>query len=114
MWFCRQGKYTFKDGLEYSLASWDYCTELDRRFYSERVDGFRPGEPQLSNDPAGPPLIPPHTYDVGDGYYDAKDGCVYSYDGVPLREPGEEEKGWIVSHCRVGEEPVESDGSEWT
>ncbi|TPX58436.1 hypothetical protein PhCBS80983_g03155, partial [Powellomyces hirtus] len=31
-----EGTYTFKDGLEYKSDEWDYCTDVDRRFYSER------------------------------------------------------------------------------
>ncbi|RKO86588.1 hypothetical protein BDK51DRAFT_35997 [Blyttiomyces helicus] len=92
------GTYTFKDGLKYEMDGWDYCTESDRRFYSERVNGFRPGEPQLSNDPAGPPTIPVGTYDVGDGFYDPKDGVVHAYEGGDsVRVPEEQEKEWIVT-----------------
>ena len=42
-----QGTYTFKDGLTYDESSaWDYCNpESDRRFYSERIQGFQPGIP---------------------------------------------------------------------
>lgn len=36
----KNGKYTFADGLEYDRGNWDYCTEADRRFYSERTSGF--------------------------------------------------------------------------
>jgi hypothetical protein len=35
-----QGKYTFKDGLEYAEENWNYCTKGDRRFFHERVEGF--------------------------------------------------------------------------
>ena len=35
------GKFTFKDGLEYQENDWDYCTTADRRFYHERVNGFQ-------------------------------------------------------------------------
>ncbi|KAI8907600.1 hypothetical protein DFJ77DRAFT_474598 [Powellomyces hirtus] len=97
-----EGTYTFKDGLEYKSDEWDYCTDVDRRFYSERVSGFQPGEPQQSNDPAGPPSIPRSTFDVGDGFYDPRDALVRAYDGTPLRVPDEQERAWIVAHCRVG------------
>ncbi|KAJ3033856.1 MORN repeat-containing protein 5 [Rhizophlyctis rosea] len=108
-----QGLYTFKDGLEYAPSQWDYCTELDRRFYTERVNGFRPGEPQLSNDPSGPPTIPIGTYDVGDGYFNPDDGIVYTYTGQMLRQPGDEEKQWILGFCRIGE-VVLTDPGDWT
>ncbi|KND00874.1 uncharacterized protein SPPG_03976 [Spizellomyces punctatus DAOM BR117] len=96
------GTYTFKDGLEYAPEDWSYCTEADRRFYSERINGFRPGTPQLTNDPSGPHSIPLNTFDVGEGYFDPKDGVIYDYEGVPLRVADEEEKEWITRHCRVG------------
>ncbi|KAJ3187848.1 MORN repeat-containing protein 5 [Gaertneriomyces sp. JEL0708] len=109
-----QGKYTFKDGLEFSPQDWDYCTDSDRRYYSERVNGFQPGDPQLSNDPAGPPAIPPDTFDCGDGYYDPRDEVVYNYLGQKIRIPDEEEKEWIVSHCRIGRGIQKGRTDVWT
>ncbi|KAI8808333.1 hypothetical protein BJ742DRAFT_772325 [Cladochytrium replicatum] len=90
-----QGFYTFKDGLEYEMEDWDYCTERDRRFYTERVRGFSHGAPQLTNDPAGPRKIPPNTYDTGDGYYCPDANRIYDYEGKMLREPDQDEANWI-------------------
>ncbi|KAJ3127265.1 MORN repeat-containing protein 5 [Nowakowskiella sp. JEL0407] len=98
-----QGRYTFKDGLEYKLENWDYCTDKDRRFYSERVSGFRHGKPQLTNDISGPPEIPVGTYDVGDGYYKLETNSIFTYSGEFVRNPDESEQEWIVGNCRVGE-----------
>jgi hypothetical protein len=36
-----KGQFTFKDGLKYEENDWDYCTLADRRFYHERVNGFK-------------------------------------------------------------------------
>jgi hypothetical protein len=31
-----EGRYVFKDGLEYEAEDWDYVTSKDRRFHSEK------------------------------------------------------------------------------
>ena len=36
------GVYTFHDGLVYKEDGWGYCTETDRRFYSEICHGIKP------------------------------------------------------------------------
>ena len=36
------GQYTFKDGLQYQEDEWEYCSPLDRRFYSEICNGIKP------------------------------------------------------------------------
>lgn len=36
------GDYTFKDGLRYEEDGWEYCTRVDRRFYSEICNGIKP------------------------------------------------------------------------
>ena len=55
-----------------------------------------------------PPLIPPGTYDVGDGFLDS-DGKVYPYfrdEGsvktVFLRTADHDEETWAKSKCRKG------------
>ena len=109
------GKYVFSDGLAYTEpedGDWKYCTEGgDRRFYSELVEGLRPGgDSQLAN--AHPPkAIPLGTYDVGDGYLDERDGKVYPYlkatggeeDGAApeaLRVADPDEEAWAKAKCR--------------
>ncbi|TPX41418.1 hypothetical protein SeMB42_g05586 [Synchytrium endobioticum] len=42
-----EGVLTFADGLVFQDAHWDYVTAGDRRFYSERVNGFKNGDPSL-------------------------------------------------------------------
>lgn len=37
-----QGKYTFKDGLQYEDKHWHYCDSYDRRFYTEICYGLKP------------------------------------------------------------------------
>ena len=78
------------------------------QFYSELVEGLRPsGDSQLANTHP-PPLIPPGTYDVGDGFLDS-DGKVYPYfrdEGsvktVFLRTADHDEETWAKSKCRKG------------
>ncbi|TPX32619.1 hypothetical protein SmJEL517_g04293 [Synchytrium microbalum] len=43
-----EGVLTFADGLIFEQENWSYLTEQDRRFYSERVNGFKTGEPTQS------------------------------------------------------------------
>ena len=107
-----RGRYVFADGLAYTEpqdGDWTYCrADGDRRFYSELVEGLRPsGDSQLANTHP-PPLIPPGTYDVGDGFLDS-DGKVYPYfrdEGsvktVFLRTADHDEEVWAKSKCRKG------------
>ncbi|KAI8909730.1 hypothetical protein EDD86DRAFT_190822 [Gorgonomyces haynaldii] len=87
-------KLTFADGLEYKDQDWDYCTLQDRRFYQERVRGFVPGEPQLSNDEKSA-AVPITTDDFGYGYY--ADGQLNLFDGTRVREPQLDEKVWLAT-----------------
>ncbi|KAI8926492.1 hypothetical protein BC831DRAFT_456431 [Entophlyctis helioformis] len=87
--------FTFADGLSYEEQQWDYCTEDDRRFFSERVHGFLPGEPQLSNDPKGKPTVPIMTNDAGYCYYAKEDGLLHNFDGGVLRQPSAGEVQWV-------------------
>ena len=41
------GKYTFKDGLVHVEEEWEYCTPVDRRFYSETCNGIKPAGEEL-------------------------------------------------------------------
>ncbi|XP_036451244.1 MORN repeat-containing protein 5 isoform X2 [Colossoma macropomum] len=97
---CRQGNYTFSDGLQYQETDWDYCDGYDRRFYTERCHGLKPaGESQLTNkDP--PRLIPDGCYDCGDGFYNPNTRVVSDYKGNFLRNADKEEHEWIVRSCR--------------
>uniref|UniRef100_A0A8C1IME1 MORN repeat-containing protein 5 n=1 Tax=Cyprinus carpio TaxID=7962 RepID=A0A8C1IME1_CYPCA len=97
---CKEGKYTFSDGLEYKEMDWDYCDGKDRRFYSERCNGLKPaGESQVTDqDP--PRAIPDGCYDSGDGFYDPSTRVVKDYDGNFLRNTDDQEHEWIVRTCR--------------
>lgn len=48
----KQGSYTFADGLEYQKENeeeWNYCFDEDRRFYTEILNGIKPGGSSYSN-----------------------------------------------------------------
>ncbi|XP_037340579.2 MORN repeat-containing protein 5 isoform X2 [Pungitius pungitius] len=96
----KQGSFTFADGLQYQEKDWDYCDGYDRRFYSERCNGFRPpGEYQLT-DLHPPRVIPDGFYDCGDGFYDPKTRVVTSLTGRFRRNADDSEHEWIVRTCR--------------
>ncbi|KAG7322965.1 hypothetical protein KOW79_014311 [Hemibagrus wyckioides] len=111
---CKEGHYTFSDGLKYEETDWDYCDGYDRRFYTERCHGLKPaGESQLTNaDP--PPDIPDGCYDCGDGFYDPNTRVVTDYTGCFLRNADDCEHEWITRTCRkawdefVGSDPGNS------
>ena len=70
--------------------------------------GIRPeGKTLIVNNIEGPRLIPPGTYDIGDGFYDPAKRMICNYDGSFKRnmEPGEED--WIVSKCRYNPSMVD-------
>ncbi|KAI9139501.1 MORN repeat-containing protein 5 [Paraphysoderma sedebokerense] len=99
-----KGSYTFEDNLAYESSNWDYLTQKDRRFYSERLNGIHPADAtQLTNSGKLPP-IPISTYDTGDGYYDPSTGFVHDYlTHAKVREVDQEERKWILENCRIGE-----------
>jgi len=43
--------------------------------------------------------IPPGCYDVGDGYYNPKEGKIYTYGGELMRQPSKDEADWITKSC---------------
>ena len=54
----------------------------DRSFYTEVLKGIRPdGLTLIVNNIEGPRLIPPGTYDLGDGFYDPIKRMICNYDG---------------------------------
>merc|ERR1711988_1129600 len=99
-----KGKYVFEDGLVYDERRWEYCPERDRRFYmggEEDEEDEEPetegalGEGEISSSQK-PIEIPPGCYDVGDGYYNPKDGKIFTYKGELMRQPGKDEADWIT------------------
>ena len=96
------GDYFFFDDLKYEDDNWDYCIGEDRRFNFERINGIKPaGQTMMTNNPEGENIIPPGTYDTGDGYFDPIRTLVYSYDGTKLlRTPEQYEVDWITKTCR--------------
>ena len=103
------GKYFFYDNLAYidsqkqqakKLHKWKYCTENDRRFYTEvSRDNLRPdGLTLLTNDIKGPKKIPEGCYDIGDGYFDPVKRVICEYNSNFKRDLKEDE--WIIDKCR--------------
>jgi hypothetical protein len=76
------GVYYFEDKLEYLPKNWQYCTDADRRFWSEQQFGIQFAEfPQLTDSgEQNTTSIPYGTYDMGDCYLDPKDNKLYHYD----------------------------------
>ena len=100
-----KGKYVFEDGLVYDERRWEYCPERDRRFYmggdeaeEEEVENEQ-GQEEEAEGEQKPIEIPPGCYDVGDGYYNPKEGKIYTYQGELMRQPGKDEADWITKSC---------------
>lgn len=95
------GEYFFKDDLQYQEPSqWKHCVGEDRRFYEEFLNGIKPsGATQQTRDKE-PYIIPPGTYDTGDGYYEPVKSIIYTYEGKIFRTPAEEEVKFIMEKCR--------------
>lgn len=104
------GKYFFYDNLEYADGSWDYCTNKDRKFYTETMKGLRPdGRTLITNDIKGVKNIPEGTYDIGDGYYDPTKRAIYEHDGQFKRDLENGEEQWIIEKCRYNPKHFEDD-----
>jgi hypothetical protein len=99
------GGFIFEDGLSHlkiGYKYWDYCSQYDRRFYSEIKEGVRIGD-ELKYASSHNHRLPKDCYDVIDGYYDAKRHTVYSYTtGEEIRTPNSEEIDFILNNCRIG------------
>lgn len=93
------GKFFFADGLQFSDA-WRYCTESDRRFWTEIESGIRLSDhPQWKNDESTVACVPSGCYDIQDGYFNPKDGKAYHYDHSFMRVPTDAEIAFFTSHC---------------
>ncbi|KAF4643753.1 MORN repeat-containing protein [Toxoplasma gondii] len=97
------GKYIFNDDLEYKVNDWDYITPADRRFYAEKVGGFRPQGIALQTNQGQAESIPYGTYNTGDGFFERTSKRIHTYDGAHVvAEPEAAEVTWIVKQCRKG------------
>ncbi|CAD7974725.1 unnamed protein product [Amoebophrya sp. A25] len=111
-----RGAYIFSDGLQFSDQHWDYLSAKDRRFFIEVKDGLQPaGKTRLTN--AGVPMIPEGGYyDCGEGFFAAKESCLYSYEMERIRRVLPEEAEWIKANCRRGftgsEDPSQVDNED--
>ena len=98
------GVYFFKDELEYLPRNWQYCTQVDRRFWSEIQLGIRFEElPQLTDSgERDTKSLPYGCYDLGDCYLDPKENRLWNYDGSYYRDPTPEELTWAKRKARLG------------
>lgn len=94
------GEYIFHDDLKYAEEGWDYCNgKGDRRFQSERVANKINASGTLPfNDKKGRVVLHDHCFDAGDGFLNAKDGTIYSYeDGSFIRVPDAKERDFVIA-----------------
>lgn len=84
------GMYYFEDELQYLPRNWQYCTDADRRFWSEQQFGIAFSQfPQLTDSgEQDTRSIPYGTYDMGDCYLNPKDNKLYNYDVRRTRGAG--------------------------
>jgi len=83
-----EGQFTFADGLIFKEKDWEYLDQSSHAIHSQ---------------PSSLPELQPETFDTGEGYYDPRTNLIFSYDGSRILEsPSEEDRLWILSHCRQG------------
>jgi hypothetical protein len=99
-----EGQYFFADALEYQPKNWGYCTDADRRFWSEQLRGLEFGPaPQLTDSGEHDTRsLPLGCYDLGDCYLNPTDNKLYNYDGTYYRHPTPEELTWAKRKARIG------------
>ena len=126
------GEYVFNDGLKYVKGSWDYATSKDRRFYTETLDTIKPAGELQYTDRVPAPELPKDCYDVGNGYFDPKNGSIHDYatkkkvraasrlvslsrgggaerglvaraSSLQIRDASEKELQWASKKCRVSD-----------
>ena len=87
----QKGEFYYYDSLLYQDKDWSYCTNKDRRFYTEIKQGLRPEGKTLITNNIDAPQIPQGTYDLGDGYYDPVRKQIFEYNGKFMRDLEEKE-----------------------
>lgn len=96
------GSYFYDDDLEYKTEAWTYCSDSDRRFWTEVQNGIKLSDRPQITDREPKRWIPQGTYDLGDSYYDPKDGNSYFYNGEFFRSSPGLEAEWAATKCRIG------------
>jgi hypothetical protein len=124
-----EGQYYYSDNLHYNATinnerrgmsssaaakheeplidpnSWQYCTAVDRRFWSEIQTEIKNSlEIQLTNRLIAARL-PYLCYDVGEGYLNYADNKIYYYNGLYNRDSTADEVEWAHKKCRCGLDP---------
>ena len=110
----QSGTYIFEDGLTCPLQSsfstysnpeiWEYCTEKDRRFWSEHVCDLPASVNASLSDSCSSHVLPFGCYDVGDGYYCPEESKVFTFEGIYLRDCCESEAYWAKTKCCIGKD----------
>lgn len=96
------GTFIFSDGLEYAPDEWAYCTEPDRRYFSETISaqGIQAAGELNYFDTGIPRVVPLGCYDAGNSIYSPSTGHLSAYTNpFETREPSEDEKRWITSRA---------------
>lgn len=91
----------FPDGLAYREQDWAYCNGRDKRFAMDDFQHLPPiGEHRRMPCRMDYP-IPAGCYNTGDGFYNPKTKCLYSYSDPEriVRIPSSREEKWILKHC---------------
>lgn len=102
----------FKDGFKFEKENWDYCSETDRRYNSERNSKIAPlPTTQLGRRPEGMEPIPEQTYDVGYGFFDPVRNLVYSYDRSTILETVNADKIEWIKQRALYNPLAQADGS---
>lgn len=94
----------FQDGLAFNEKNWSYCGKLDKRFSTTEFRDMAPvGKHKLMPKHMDYP-IPPGYYNTGEGFYDPRTKCLYSFKDPTqiVRIPTSSEEKWILANCPTG------------
>uniref|UniRef100_A0A1A9ZKJ1 MORN repeat-containing protein 5 n=1 Tax=Glossina pallidipes TaxID=7398 RepID=A0A1A9ZKJ1_GLOPL len=95
-----------RKGWEMDFSRWTYCTNIDRRFVDEHVNGLRPVGPETLLTASHPPrTLPPTCFDVEEGLYNPNNKLI-THRPPPFKDMVyvgcHGAADWIVKSCRRG------------
>uniref|UniRef100_A0A1A9WTC7 Mitochondrial glutamate carrier 2 n=1 Tax=Glossina brevipalpis TaxID=37001 RepID=A0A1A9WTC7_9MUSC len=93
-------------GFEMDFSRWNYCTNIDRRFVDEHVNGLRPVGPEKLKTARRPPRALPSTcFDVEEGFYNPHNKLL-THRPPPFKDMVfvgcRGDADWIIKSCRRG------------